>query len=74
MTAPGGAACVCTQVCYIVHTMAKLSTRTATLSLRIDPKVKEGLEKASAEDRRSVASLVEKIAADWLKERGYLKR
>jgi hypothetical protein len=52
--------------------MAKVSTRTAGLSLRIDPKVKEALDKAAAEDRRSVASLVEKIAAEWLKSQGYL--
>ena len=53
--------------------MAKLSTRSATLSLRIDPKVKEALEKVAYDDHRSVASLVEKIAAEWLKAHGYMR-
>jgi hypothetical protein len=35
--------------------------------------VKEALEEAARDDRRSVAELVEKVLADWLTEKGYLK-
>jgi hypothetical protein len=48
--------------------------KTASLSFRIDPKIKEAIEKAAKDDRRPVASFVEKVMADWLKEHGYLKK
>jgi hypothetical protein len=35
--------------------------------------VKKALEEAARDDRRSVAGLVEKVLADWLTEKGYLK-
>jgi len=48
--------------------------KEAGLSLRIDAAIKTALDKAAAEDHRSVASLVEKILADWAKANGYLKK
>jgi len=43
--------------------------KTATLNLRIDPALKEAAEKAAAEDRRSLTSLIEKLLDDWLRSR-----
>src|SRR5258708_33099431 len=40
--------------------------KKAALSVRISASTKQGLEKAAAKDRRSVASLVDKIMADYL--------
>lgn len=51
-----------------------LEKRTAALGLRIFPSVKDALERAAADDSRPVASLVEKIVSDWLRERGYLPK
>ena len=41
------------------------------MGLRVRPSTKRALEKAAAEDLRSVASLVEKIVVEWLREHGY---
>lgn len=43
--------------------------KTAVLSLRIDPALKEAAEKAAAEERRSLTSLIEKLLDDWLRSR-----
>ena len=42
--------------------------------MRLTPTVKTALQKAAAEDGRSMASKTEKILADWLREHGYLKK
>jgi predicted HicB family RNase H-like nuclease len=47
--------------------------KTATLNLRIDPRLKEAADEAAADERRSLTSLVEKLLADYLKRNGYLK-
>jgi hypothetical protein len=44
------------------------------LSIRVSDDVKAAIEKAAAKDRRSIASLVEKILADWLQQNGLLKK
>lgn len=49
-------------------------TKTATLNLRIEPELKEAAERAATEDRRSVTSLIEKLLAEYLRERGYLAK
>ena len=36
-------------------------TKTATLNLRIDPRVKEGVRIAASKDHRSVANMVEML-------------
>ncbi len=46
------------------------SRKTATLNLRIDPELKSAAEKAAAEDRRSLTSLIEKLLADHIREQG----
>lgn len=43
------------------------------LGLRIEEKLKDAMERAAKDDHRSLASLIEKVMSDWLKERGYLK-
>lgn len=48
--------------------------RTAPLGLRVLPSLKEALDKAAQDDRRSVASKAELILTDWLREKGYLER
>lgn len=47
--------------------------KTAAIGVRVDPDVKAAAEKAAADDRRSVASLLEKLLVDHLKANGYLK-
>jgi hypothetical protein len=42
-------------------------------SMRISRTVREALKRAAKEDRRSVASLLDKIITDYLKTRGFLK-
>ena len=49
-------------------------TKTPYLGVRVQPEVKAALERAAADDLRSVSSLVEKIAVEWLRERGYLPK
>jgi len=36
-------------------------TKTATLNLRIDPRVKEGIRIAASKDHRSIANMVEML-------------
>ncbi len=48
-------ASLCNAFCY----MSK--TKTATLNLRIDPRVKEGIRIAADKDHRSVANMVEML-------------
>ncbi|MEM7237407.1 MAG: hypothetical protein AAF501_06240 [Pseudomonadota bacterium] len=44
----------------------------APIGFRIEPEMKEALEKAAKSDERSLSSLVTIILRNWLKERGYL--
>lgn len=46
--------------------------RDAALSVRVRPALKLALEVAAKEDRRSLASMAEKILIEYLEERGYL--
>jgi hypothetical protein len=48
-------------------------TKTAQVNLRLQPSLKTAAEKAAADDKRSLTSLVEKLLSDYLKKRGYLK-
>lgn len=42
-------------------------------AVRFRPSLKALLQKAAVDEARTVNSLMEKIATDWLKEKGYLK-
>lgn len=47
--------------------------KTHPLGFRVEPSVKEALEKAAKADMRSVSSLIEKILTEWLKTEGHLE-
>ena len=51
-----------------------LRQKSALLSLRIDPQLKDLASKAAADDHRSLTSLIEKLLADYLRDHGYLPR
>ena len=53
--------------------MTEKRIKTAQVNLRIEPALKAAAEKAAAADHRSLTSLVEKLLADYLKKKGYLK-
>ena len=46
--------------------------KTAAIGVRVDPQVKRAAENAALDDHRSVASLVEKLLIQHLREFGYL--
>lgn len=48
--------------------------RTAAIGIRVEPPVKEAAEKAATEDRRTLASLVEKVLIEWLEANGHLPK
>lgn len=50
--------------------MARSQTKTATLTLRIPPEVKELLGAAAQADRRSLANMLEVIVIDYCERRG----
>ena len=48
--------------------------KTAQVNLRIEPSLKSAAERAAADDHRTLTSLIEKLLADYLRERGYLPK
>jgi hypothetical protein len=54
--------------------MAEKRIKTAQLALRIEPALKRAAEKAAADDRRSLTSLIEKLLSDYLKKKGHLPK
>lgn len=48
--------------------------KTNPLGFRVEPALKEALERAARDDERSVSSMVERILRAWLIERGYLQK
>jgi hypothetical protein len=48
--------------------------KDSAISVRVTADIKGAAEKAATADRRSLASLVEKILAEWLRANGYLKK
>jgi len=48
--------------------------KTAAISVRVAPEIKAAAEKAAVEDRRTLASLVEKVLVDYLRDKGHLPR
>ena len=47
--------------------------KTAAIGIRVEPPIKEAVERAAKDDRRTVASMSEKILVEWLRAHGYLK-
>ena len=48
--------------------------RTAAIGIRVEPNVKAAAEKAAAADRRTLASLMEKILVEWLEKNDHLPK
>ena len=47
--------------------------RTNPLGVRVEPEIKEALERAANADDRSVSSLVERILKTWLQDNKWLE-
>jgi len=43
------------------------------LTARVRPDIKQALAQAAIDESRTIAAQVEKILAEWLKRKGYLK-
>lgn len=54
--------------------MAKTPKKTATLTLRVPPEVKELLAAAAQADRRSLANMLEVIVVEYCERRGVRRR
>lgn len=50
-----------------------MTTRSASIGIRVQPDVKAAAEKAAQDDHRTLASLIEKLLTEHLKAKGYLK-
>lgn len=50
--------------------MARNQTKTATLTLRVPPEVKELLAAAATADRRSLANMLEVIVVEYCERNG----
>lgn len=50
--------------------MGRNQTKTATLTLRVPPEVKELLAAAAKADRRSLANMLEVIVVEYCERRG----
>ena len=48
--------------------------RTASIGIRVELDIKAAAEKAVADDHRTLASLIEKLLVEYLREHGYLKK
>ena len=48
--------------------------RTASIGIRVEPDLKDAAERAAKDDRRTVASLIEKVLTEWLEQNGYMQR
>lgn len=56
---------------FVVNIMTE---KLSPVSFRLPAVKKAALEKAAADDTRSVSSMIEKVLTDWLKANGYLKK
>ena len=59
------------QMVYNMHGM--IQRKSTQFTMRIDPRLKAAAEKAAADDRRSLAGLIEKLLEEYCRERGFLK-
>jgi len=48
--------------------------KTKQIAVRMTPEIKAAIERAAADDLRSVSSMVEKIVSEWVRLNGWLKR
>ena len=54
--------------------MSPNTPKTVTINLRVTPEFKELLEKAAADDQRSLTGLIEKVMTDYFRKKGYLRK
>ena len=54
--------------------MPDKETRTVPLGLRITPTLKAAIDKAAADNERSVASYIERVVFEHLRKKGYLPK
>ena len=47
--------------------------KTTPLGVRFNPETKAALDKAARDEDRSLSNLIERIVAEWLRAKGYLK-
>lgn len=45
-------------------------TKTATLTCRINPEIKQGLRLAAQQEHRSIANMIEVLIRDYCEQRG----
>jgi hypothetical protein len=50
-----------------------IPTPLVPLGFRVENEMKAALEKAAADDDRTLSSLVQKVLREWLRSGGYLK-
>ena len=50
-----------------------IQRRSTQFNMRIDPRLKAAAERAAAADRRSLASLIEKLLEEYCRSHGFLK-
>jgi hypothetical protein len=53
--------------------MPEKETRSIPLGLRITPTLRAALDKAAANDDRTLAAYVERVLTEHLRKKGYLK-
>jgi len=49
-------------------------TKTHPLGFRVEPEIKEALERAAKADGRSVSNFIELILKAWLEDHGHLSK
>lgn len=54
--------------------VSPMPSKSPSLGVRIAPATKAALQKAAADDKRTVSNLVEKVLEEWLRANGYLKK
>jgi hypothetical protein len=50
-----------------------IQRKTTYFTMRMDPRIKDAAEMAAADDRRSLAALIEILLENYCLEHGYLK-
>lgn len=65
-----GSYCTLQYICSELPGGAMATTKTATLTFRIDPGVKEALRTAAQQEHRSIANMVEVLIRDYCGRNG----
>jgi hypothetical protein len=49
-----------------------MTSDKSIILIRVEPKTKEAIAKAAADEQRSVSNLIERFITEWLRYKGYL--